>query len=475
MRICIVAEGSYPYVMGGVSSWIQMLVKEMPEHKFIIYAIGAYEKDRGRFKYDMPKNIIEIRETFLDLYLNEKGESNKRYTITDEERIAIKSLMAGEDFQWKYLIDFIDKYKFNSVSDFLMSKEFFDMAREVSEGKYTNIVFNDFFWTIRSMILTLFEIMRVDIPKADIYHSVSTGYAGIIAALGKYRYGSPMILTEHGIYTREREEEIIKADWINGYLKDIWISYFHSISRYAYQYSDIAVSLFERNRQIQIELGCDVRKTIVIPNGVNYNNYRNIDTSRKDNKSIYVGFVARIVQIKDIKTVIQGFAIATEEIKSIKLFIMGPSDEDEEYHEECKNLVECLGLNNVIFTGNVNVTDYIGKMDILVLGSISEGQPLAVLEGMAAGKPHILTDVGSCRELMEGINDEFGVAGIVVSVMDYEAIGHSIIKLSKDKILRANMGRNAKSRVSSLYTTESFINNYKRLYKEVVDKNIWQV
>lgn len=475
MRICIVAEGSYPYVMGGVSSWIQMLVKEMPEHEFIIYAIGAYEKDRGKFKYEIPKNIIEIKETFLDSYLKEKGESNKRYVITDEERMAIKGLMSGEDFQWKYLFDFIDKYKLNSVSDFLMSKEFFDITREVSEEKYTHIVFNDFFWTIRSMILTLFQIIRADIPRADIYHSVSTGYAGIIAALGKYKYGSPMILTEHGIYTREREEEIIKADWINGYFKDIWISYFHNLSRYAYQYSDIIVSLFERNREIQLELGCDAGKTIVIPNGVNCDNYKDIDVLREDNETINIGSILRVVPIKDIKTIIQGFAIAAEEIKNIKLFIMGPLDEDENYYDECRGLVDYLGLKNVVFTNKVNVRDYIGKMDILVLGSISEGQPFAVLEGMAAGKPHILTDVGSCRELMEGINDEFGVAGIVVPIMDYEAIGQSIIKLSRDKSLRESMGENASERVSNLYTTESFINNYKRLYKEVVDKKIWQV
>lgn len=476
MRICIVAEGSYPYVMGGVSSWIQMLVKEMPEHEFIIYTIGAYEKDKGKFKYDIPQNVIKIKETFLDLYLKEKGEGNKRYNITSEERRALKGLMAGEgeDFQWKYLFDFIDKYKSNSVSDFLMSKDFFDMTREISEEKYNHIVFNDFFWTIRSMILTLFQVIRADIPKADIYHSVSTGYAGIVAALGKHKYGSPMILTEHGIYTREREEEIIKSDWVNGYFKDIWINYFHNLSKFAYQYSNIVVSLFERNREIQIDLGCDAEKTIIIPNGVSYKKYKNVDTLKEEKETIYVGSIVRIVPIKDIKTIIQGFAIAAEEIQDIKLFIMGPSEEDEDYYKECKELVHSLNLKNVIFTGQVVITDYIGKMDILVLGSISEGQPLAVLEGMVAGKPHILTDVGGCRELMEGVHDEFGQAGIVVPVMDYEAIGQSIIKLSRNKSLRKRMGKSGKSRVASLYNTENFINNYRRLYKKVVYKNIWQ-
>ena len=69
MRICIIAEGSYPYVTGGVSSWIQTLISCMPEHEFIIYAIGAHEKTRGNFKYKLPPNLIEVREVFLDSYL----------------------------------------------------------------------------------------------------------------------------------------------------------------------------------------------------------------------------------------------------------------------------------------------------------------------------------------------------------------------------------------------------------------------
>ena len=35
MRICIIAEGSYPYVTGGVSSWIHSLITNIPEHEFV--------------------------------------------------------------------------------------------------------------------------------------------------------------------------------------------------------------------------------------------------------------------------------------------------------------------------------------------------------------------------------------------------------------------------------------------------------
>ncbi len=472
MKICLIAEGSYPYVTGGVSSWIQMLINSMPENEFVIYAIGAEEKDRGTYKYVLPPNVTEIKEMFLDSTLKENGEWGKKFKMSSEEKHAFKALISGEDLDWRHLFQFIMSSKDKSVSDFLMSKECFDIISEVGEVSYPYIVFNEYFWTIRSIILTLFAVIRSELPEADIYHSVCTGYAGAAASAASSITGKPFVLTEHGIYTREREEEIIKSDWVKGYLKDIWIKYFYSISKCAYSFADVVISLYDGNRKIQIELGCDEKKAMVIPNGINCDSFRNLDTVKDgaDAGGFNIGAVIRLVPIKDVKTIIQGFSMAYEELENAKLYIMGPSDEDESYSQECRALVESFGLNNVIFTGRVNVKNYIGKMDLLLLGSISEAQPLAVLEGMAARKPHILTDVGCCRELMHGVNDGYGDAGIIVPVMDYISMGKAIVKLYKDENLRKRMGENAYNRVSNLYTIETFIDGYKNIYQKVVKK-----
>ena len=65
MRICLLTEGSYPYVVGGVSSWCQMLIQGLPEHEFFIYSIGAEAKNRGDFKYKLPANVVGVQEEFL--------------------------------------------------------------------------------------------------------------------------------------------------------------------------------------------------------------------------------------------------------------------------------------------------------------------------------------------------------------------------------------------------------------------------
>lgn len=72
-----------------------------------------------------------------------------------------------------------------------------------------------------------------------------------------------------------------------------------------------------------------------------------------------------------------------------------------------------LGVRDLIFTGRVNVVEYMEKLDFTILTSISEGQPLSVLESLAARRPCVTTEVGCCRELLEGApGDDFGVAGL---------------------------------------------------------------
>jgi polysaccharide biosynthesis protein PelF len=469
MKICIIAEGSYPYITGGVSSWIQSLMVNMPEHEFIIYAIGAEEKQRGRFKYKLPENLLHVEEIFLDSYLSQEESWGKRYKLTKEERNALKSILDGSLTDWNIIFSLFSGKKLDSVSNFLTSKDFFDIIQEVCLEKYAHLPFTDMFWTLRSMVLPLFLSIVHPVPKADLYHSVSTGYAGVIGSLAKFLYQKPYLVTEHGIYTREREEEIIKADWVKGHFKDLWIQYFYNMSNCAYLFSDQIVSLFNKNKEIQIEIGCPREKITIIPNGVNITDYEAIRSMyRREEEVINIGAIVRIVPIKDIKTMLQSFASVKREVPNAVFYIMGPLDEDDDYYQECLYLKDSLEIEDVIFTGEVNVKDYLKRMDLLVLSSISEGQPLAVLEGLASCKPFVTTDVGCCKELLLGENDGHGHAGVVVPVMHYADMAKAIIKLSKNEGKRRIMGENGYNRVSSLYTKDKFITSYKHLYQTLV-------
>ena len=465
MKICLVCDGSYPYITGGVSSWVHMLIQKMPEHEFIIYAIGAFEKSKGDFKYQLPSNVIEVREVFLDSI--QKIKTKAKFidiSVKEDQKQVFKQLILGEGVDWQHLIGFMRDLNVKNVMELFMSKQFFEVLTEACEEKFAHLPFTDFFWTMRSMLLPIFYLTRQEMPQADIYHSVSAGYGGIIGAVGHCIYGGPFLLTEHGIYAREREEEIIKAGWVKGHFKDKWIEFFYSLSKCSYDLSSKVVTLFENNKRVEIDLGCDPQKISIIPNGVNIESLEKVQSVRENDGYIHLGTIARVVPIKDIKTMISAFSLVKEEIKNVRLYIMGPTDEDEEYYEECLKMLDYLQLEDVIFTGTVKVADYIGKMDILLLSSISEGQPLAVLEGMACRKPFVTTNVGSCQELLYGRDDDIGQAGIVVPIMDDEKMAEAILALCRNQDMRTKMGENGFLRVNRFYTLDNFINQYKQLY-----------
>lgn len=470
MKICIIAEGCYPYVAGGVSSWIQMLVKGMPQHEFVICTIAANMDQKGKFKYEIPENITGIYENFLDQFLDNKAVRRVRYQLEEKEKKAVLDLITSDDVDWNTLFDMFSvggKYKIN---DFLSSEAFLEIVMEACRGKYKLTPFNKVFWTIRSMLLPIFNILLCEIPEADIYHSVSTGYAGILGAMFRYKTGKPYIITEHGIYTREREEEIIKASWVDVYFKHTWIDFFAGMALTAYQKADKIVSLFYGARQLQIDAGADYQKCIVIPNGIKLSRFIHTEPVKDDGHPLTLGGVIRVVPIKDIKTMISAFEVVKRKIPDARLYLIGPTDEDPDYYQECLDLIRTINCPDIEFVGRVDVAQWYGKLDIVLLSSVSEGQPFVILEGMAAKRACVATNVGSCRELIEGNEDGLGAAGEVVPVMNPGLMARAVIHMAEDRDRLREMAMNGFQRVKKFYLEEDFLRAYEELYREVTAK-----
>lgn len=470
MRICILVEGAYPYVMGGVSSWIQMLMEGFPEHEFFVYAIGAEGKERGVFKYKFPPNMVGIQELFLDEILQSRSPNLKENILDAEERQCLYDLVTGDKpIDIKALAKlFINGKKHKNSLAIFMSSDFFEIIVQVYKAKYSHLPFTDFFWTMRSMLLPLFYFYQHPLPKADIYHTVATGYCGIVGSIAATFYNKPFLVTEHGIYSRERETEIVKCGWAKGDFKSVWIQYFYNIAKLAYTTADMVVTLFEQNAIIEQELGCDPKKIRIVPNGIRFERFQHIPELQEHDGPLVIGGVVRVVPIKDIITMLRAFLLVQQVFPDAHLKVIGPYTEDKEYYEMCQQTVKTLKLKNVEFTGPVNVADYFPKLDIVLLSSISEGQPLVVLEGQAARRPFVTTDVGCCRELIYGAShDDLGAAGAVVAPMDYEQMAKEIIRLAKNFPLRQRMGNIGCQRAKNGYTYENFINKYRDIYNEL--------
>ncbi len=322
MKICLIAEGCYPYVVGGVSSWIHHLIQSFPSQEYIILTIVANRSYSGKYVYELPENVTEVHELYLEDY-DWGGKRGRKKSLNKKEYKALRSLLLNQKVDWETLFDLFQKRSL-SVNNLLMSVDFFNAVTDCYNLNYSQIVFSDFLWMMRSIYLPLFLTLKMKIPKADLYHCTATGYAGILGSMAKYIHGGRLLISEHGIYTREREEELIKAKWVQGIYKDIWIEQFRKMSNLAYDRADLVTSLYEHARELEVELGCPFEKTVITPNGISVENFQNLPGKTAEEKGrIYVGAVLRVAPIKDIKTLIHAFSFAREEEPSLKLWIMG--------------------------------------------------------------------------------------------------------------------------------------------------------
>ena len=103
MKICLILEGCYPYVFGGVSTWMHQYINKMKEHEFVLWVIGAKAENRGKFVYEFPENVTEVHEVFLDDALRMKDTGRLRHSFSDEETQSLRELMLCGRPDWEVL------------------------------------------------------------------------------------------------------------------------------------------------------------------------------------------------------------------------------------------------------------------------------------------------------------------------------------------------------------------------------------
>lgn len=481
--VCLILEGTYPFVAGGVSTWVHQLISAMQDIRFGIISISPHADPTRIAKYPIPQNVIYLKELFLHDY----NLDLKRKRRPKKKDVAIIKNFYEQAIQGKYdaLADMIScfrgKQSCYEISSFLLSKDVWQGLVYYYQKYSPEMSFVDYFWTWRGIHLPLLQVMVSDIPQAKVYHSISTGYAGFLGAIAKVVYGEKFFLTEHGIYTHERMLEIAEASWIYDperkdyraqrelpFFKQFWVGLFNTLSGVTYHYADRIFTLYEGNKLREIIEGAKPEKIQIIPNGINVADFEKV--KREKRSTPQVGLVGRIVAIKDIKTYIQAAQLVLDQIPDAQFYIIGPTDEEEDYFEECRALIEALHLEQKIkFTGRVDVKDYYQFLDLVVLTSISEAQPYVILEANVLGIPMVASDVGACREMLEGRTPDdvaLGHSGIVTGVSNPEATAAAIVRLLKESVLYQACADAGKIRVARYYNEYDLLSRYLNIYEQ---------
>ena len=137
--------------------------------------------------------------------------------------------------------------------------------------------------------------------------------------------------------------------------------------------------------------------------------------------------------------------------------------------ERAHATVAALGLGDVVdiraWLSPSEVQRLLADADIFVLPSLSEGQPMAVLEAMAHGLCVVVSDVGGIPEMIED-----GRSGLLVPAGDVDALQMVLRTVLADADLRHELGAGARRRVSAEFDIEVIWKRFDALYTEAMSR-----
>jgi len=175
----------------------------------------------------------------------------------------------------------------------------------------------------------------------------------------------------------------------------------------------------------------------------------------------HIAIIARLDPIKDHLTLFK--AIASQG-KAVILHIYGEGDDD--YRRHLKQQAEALKIHARWHGVTHNVWEVLKNIDILVSSSLSEGLPNSLLEGMAAGRIIVATDVGDIQPLLTGHNTK---CGYLVPPNNVEMLAQAIDIAIEQADLTLTQA--AQQVVRKYYHVDVMVDAYAKLYQQVIDKS----
>jgi len=482
--ICLIIEGSYPFVTGGVASWMQRLIKSYEnEFTFAVVALAAGKKTEEDLRYPLPDNVTFMKGVDLFDYSEIRDAEPTKFSRAEQKEVyeqigqlAHINFAKGKltEEQRCLFRDILQKHKEGFFKHFLAKESGLELLTEIYDKKRSKEGFIKYYYNWRNIHLAIWRVFMLTniLPEAKLYHAPATGFSGFLACMMTELYDKPSVITEHGIYIQERDMDLSVAEWLDEeYMRDMWRDFFKGLTKFQYETVTRLITLYNGNRELAAEYGADPEKVEVIPNGIQIERFQKARRTRLIKGEVpVIGIVGRVDSVKDMKTYLNVSAIIKNAIPNIQSYVVGPTEEVESYYKECLALRELLKAEDyVTFTGPADVVEYYKIFDILLLTSVKEAMPLTVMEAMASGLPVVATRVGACEELLNGSGDDkLGIAGYVATIMDSQDIAMKTLEILNNPELANQMAQTGIERIETYYLETMLEDAYREVYKSLM-------
>ncbi|WP_207944999.1 GT4 family glycosyltransferase PelF [Actinomadura rubrisoli] len=462
-------EGTYPHNYGGVSVWCDQLVRGMPEHRFHVLAITASGTEP--VAWDLPEHVTAKS---VPMWGPPGGRPPSGGKARDFERLcrsflhAILAPSGPEGEVFPHILKAL--FEFGQVADLQAAlrtegpvrwlMDAWSARREEFDRIGVRPTVHDALTTI-DLLEHLLRPMLGPPPRGDLTHAVSNGVPVLPGLAAKWTYGTPLCLTEHGIYLRERYIEYQRSlySWP---VKAVLLGFLRLLCSAAYRTADLVTPCNLYNRRWEVRCGADPENLETVYNGVDPARF---PAAGAEPATPTISWAGRVDPIKDLETLIKAFALVKEKVPDARLRLFGGTPAGgERYRTRCEALAADLGVaEHTTFEGRVDdIRDAYAAGTVVVLSSISEGFPYTLIEAMTCGRATVATDVG-------GVTEAVADTGLVVPPRAPREMADACLRLLGDEVSRRRLGGAARARALELFTVDRAVDAFRTIYSDLAE------
>lgn len=293
----------------------------------------------------------------------------------------------------------------------------------------------------------VFRIMKL-IKGFDIVHVhlfPALYWAGLAKMLTRSKI--PFVFTEHSTTNKRRGNKLL-----------------HAMDRLVYQHGyRMVVACSDKAQETFAASFPTIDHLCVINNGVDTSAnaeakpYSKQELLGLPEESYLLTMVARFMPMKRQDTIVEALVQLPTAIHAV--FVGG--EEKDDGLVRVKEQARDLGVEERVHFLYIrkDVPRVLKTSDVIMMASDYEGLSLSSLEGMAAGKPFVASDVDGLREVVDG-------AGVLFENRNPEALAQAILRLYEDKSYYDAVAERCASRAKE-YDQGKMVNAYMDLYQSL--------
>ena len=301
MRVALITEGTYPHHRGGVSVWCDQLVRGLSEHAYEVVAIVGSGNEPP--EWSSPPNVVRL--TTVPLWSSSPDPRPSKAlrsamapllerflatllgpgTVADFGAILRAMFLAAQDGQLRPGLKSTE-----AIELMLLHMQEHARLSSLGPGAGGHLEVPTVADAVEALVLVEHFLRPLELApvQADLCHAVSNGLAALPALAAKWSAGTPLLLTEHGLYLRERLLAH-RPGTMNPHVRSLLIRFFKRLVEATYQMADCIAPVSHYCQLWELKSGAESSRIRPVHNGIDPDKFA-FDPAEPDEPTlVYVG------------------------------------------------------------------------------------------------------------------------------------------------------------------------------------------